>query len=188
MGLNKSNLIELTLQGLKTRMNENGTIFVQHDKGFVRDAVCKFNNPASDKEIQNTEKELGFSFPKDYRKFLTLHNGAIIFGHEYYGGGMKLFSIEESINEKQTTDYLPKGYYPIGYYEGEYVYININKLENGNKNYLAIMDELADNEEVPINMNFEIWFDRFIIAQGERFWNWPIYTADNYYEAHEIDE
>ncbi len=39
-----------------------------------------------------------------------------------------------------------------------------------------------------MKLNFEIFLDRYIMSQGADFWEWNIYTAENYYRTHQGDE
>ncbi len=43
-------------------------------------------------------------------------------------------------------------------------------------------------EYEPMKLNFEIFLDRYILSQGSSFWEWNIYTAENYYRTHQGDE
>jgi cell wall assembly regulator SMI1 len=52
-----------------------------------------------DYEIKNFEEEINISLPEDYKSFLKIHNGAILFemllGTVNIGGGLHLYSVDE---------------------------------------------------------------------------------------------
>ncbi|BEV37428.1 hypothetical protein BSB_05010 [Bacillus stercoris] len=62
--------------------------------------------------------------------------------------------------------------------------IDKDKLDKGDPNYLFI---LAIGEYTPLNLNFEIFLDRYIQCNGATFWDWPYYTAENYYRTRPHD-
>ncbi|CAI6288200.1 hypothetical protein C7M30_04117 [Bacillus subtilis] len=62
--------------------------------------------------------------------------------------------------------------------------IDKDKLDKGDPNYLFI---LAIGEYTPLNLNFEIFLDRYIQCNGATFWDWRYYTAENYYRTRSHD-
>ncbi|KIN36570.1 hypothetical protein B4068_2169 [Bacillus subtilis] len=123
-------------------------------------------------EIQSFETKHQITLPEDYQKFITLHNGAKIFeilsDGENIGGGLQLFSLEE-IEEELKYEDLFEGIngIPIGHLlEGCHLIIDKDKLDKGDPNYLFI---LAIGEYTPLNLNFEIFLDRYIQCNGQLF-------------------
>lgn len=55
-------------------------------------------------------------------------------------------------------------------------------VKNNQPNYLYLCSFL---ESMPLNLNLELFVDRYIISQGSNFWDWPVYTADNFYKFDE---
>lgn len=47
--------------------------------------------------------------------------------------------------------------------------IDKDKLDKGDPNYLFILEI---GEYTPLNLNFEIFLDRYILSNGEAFWEW----------------
>ncbi|QKY69393.1 SMI1/KNR4 family protein [Lentibacillus sp. CBA3610] len=172
--------VHLTLQGLKRRLDKDNNLLIQKPEGMLLKAECKFNEPASLKDINDFEKETGWKIPDDLQNFLLHHNGALIFESEY-GGGMELFSLNEM--KSNHLSHMPGYCYPIGYYAEEYLFVNSEKCEDYELDYL-----LWDDSSSPVdrwerlNSNFELWFDRFIISQGSHFWEWNIIKPENYYK------
>ncbi|WP_232510151.1 hypothetical protein [Paenibacillus crassostreae] len=73
-----------------------------------------------------------------------------------------------------------EGYLKIGYFYQDNIVIDLKKYKEGQKNYLLIKGHIDHFYEArELNMNFELWFDRFIVSQGSKFWTWSIYTTEN---------
>jgi len=55
------------------------------------------------------------------------------------------------------------------------VVIDLKAFNAGERNYLLVKGYLDQFSEArKLNMNFELWLDRFIMCQGALFWNWFI--------------
>lgn len=166
-------------------MNTNDQMKIISYEGEVREITCSFNSEAVASEIEKFENENSIKLPEDYKAFLTLHNGARIYESidedgDKLGDGLEIFSLDE-IKEYQEIEYLSEHGIPIAHLlEDCYLILDTDKLKGGDPNYLNIM-EFTDLSS--LNLNFEIFLDRYIISQGEAFWSWPIYTAENYYET-----
>ena len=80
-------LIELT-----KRINEKAMI-----KSVLGEEIyCfKWNAPATIKDIQDFENRNECCLPNDYKDFLLISNGAILYKTEYEDDGYKLLSLEE---------------------------------------------------------------------------------------------
>jgi hypothetical protein len=162
-----SELLKMTLEALHKRLDEENTILVQNEEGFLEKQQFIFNPPASEEEI----KKLPFKIPSDYEAFLKICNGDKLFYSPEYGGGLQLFSIEEILEDYQYIDY-PKGWFPIGYgYDGCRLIIAPDSQRKG---YLYWLDDGGSLEDPSgfLNLTFEKWFDYFIVAQGCKFWEW----------------
>ena len=91
-----------------------------------------------------------------------------------------LTEFSNSIGYRLPSD----GYLKIGYFYQENIFIDLKLFGNGEKNYLFVKEHISQfSEGRPLSMNFELWFDRFVISQGTKFWNYPIYTAETYHTA-----
>ncbi|CAJ1001053.1 SMI1/KNR4 family protein [Brevibacillus aydinogluensis] len=165
--------VEKTLSALKERIAKNQT-FIQQEDGETFEVDYVWNEPATEAEILSLIETTGWMIPEDYKEFLLLHNGASLFVAEM--SAMKLHSINEILTyfEEYEEFYkysYPKSWYMIGTYHGygEYLFIDSERVKQGKKDYLVIVEE-GDTQRVPLN--FEEWIDRFIVCQGEHFWNW----------------
>ncbi|MBS4207366.1 SMI1/KNR4 family protein [Bacillus sp. FJAT-50079] len=175
-------LVKQTLHSLKKRLEDNYQIIeLQNEQGHVFKATCTFTPPASEKDIIYFEKETGFILPEDYKAFLQISNGCRLFDDVQFGGEIELFSLEKIIELNQ--DYDPyEGCFVIAYIYQDHIVIHSNLYSQNSRNYLfwkSHIDQLK--EAIPLQMNFELWLERFIISQGVKFWWWPIYTAENAY-------
>ncbi|MGE7762302.1 SMI1/KNR4 family protein [Peribacillus simplex] len=180
-----SHFVQNTLSGFKELLNNNDQMKIISYEGEVREITCSFNSETGTAEIEKFENENSIKLPEDYKAFLTLHNGARIYESigedgDKLGDGLEVFSLDE-IKEHQEIDYLNENGIPIAHLLNDcYLILDTEKLKDGDPNYLNILEftELSS-----LNLNFEIFLDRYIISQGEAFWSWPIYTAENYYRT-----
>ena len=181
-----TNFVHNTVNGLKSLLDSNGVIKLFGSEGEVTETLVTFPAyGASYEEIQNFESKHQLSLPKDYTKFLTQHNGARIFDiisdGENIGGGLHLFSLEE-VEEQLGYVELFEGVngIPIGHLLEEcHLMIDKNRIDQGDPNYLYLFEDGL--EYTPLNLNFEIFLDRYIMCQGQPFWDWRYRTAENYY-------
>lgn len=185
-GINElSHFIQNTLSGLKQLLNNNDQMKSVAEEGEVYTVSCSFNPPIKISEIETFESEHDIKLPEDYKAFLKLHNGARIYESVdddgvNIGGGLHLFSLDD-IKETQEVEYISEHGIPIAHLlEDCYLILDIEKLKSTDPNYLNIL-EFTDIKI--LNLNFEIFLDRYIISQGVPFWSWPIYTAENYYRT-----
>ena len=160
--------IKINLEALKKRLDSKGLLEVQQEEGYVEKMKVAFNPPATGEELQ----KLSFTVPKDYKEFLRLQNGGLIFTHPEYGGGFELFTIDEILEHRAIPGYdYPDNWFPIAYgYDGCYLIVTDKTVGNG---YLYVMDTGYDFEDnMFIGMTFEDWLEKIIIAQGSKFWEW----------------
>lgn len=180
-----SHFVHNTLSGLKKLLDNNEQMKTISEEGEVYTVSCSFNAPIKTTEVEMFESEHDIKLPKDYMAFLTLHNGARIYESVdddgvNIGGGLEIFSLDE-IKEHQEIEYISEHGIPIAHLLNDcYLILDTEKLKVGDPNYLNIL-EFTDIKI--LNLNFEIFLDRYIISQGVPFWSWPIYTAENYYRT-----
>lgn len=170
--------VEKTLEGLKKRLVEN-KLTVQRREGFVEEMEFCFREPATEEEIQEFTRSTGVHLPEDYQAFLRLHNGAVLF-KPWYGGQFELYGLSKIIELKRSALFL-ENWYPIGYQDGGYLLLNADKANKGDNDYLIWWESSIFENAQPLNLNFELWLDRFIIAQGTKFWYWPLNNVHRYY-------
>lgn len=165
--------IEATINGLKQRLNSDGTLNVQREEGYVFQAKCTFNSPVTEEEIHQFEKDTNWKLPMSFKQFLLKNNGARLFKHVKCGGGYELLGLDEI--RDNHLDYMPEKWYPISINNGDYLFIDSSKVEKGKDDYLVYFEH--DSDICPENgrrilLNFETWLDRLIVSQGAEFWSW----------------
>jgi hypothetical protein len=178
--LTKKKLIQLTIQGLKERLDENSNLIIQKNNGTIQKVKCEFNEPTTLENIKSFEEETKWKIPEDLQSFYMSHNGALIFEGEY-GGGLEIYSLE-NISQNHLP-HMPQKYYPIGYYEGEYLFVDSDKAQKNELRYLLWDDSSSPVDKwQKLNVNFEIWLDRFIVSQGSYFWEWDKMNLEKFYD------
>ncbi|MCG5252501.1 hypothetical protein MCW62_14415, partial [Brevibacillus agri] len=99
-------------------------------------------------------------------------------------GGHNLFSFSKCLDKGGHYN-LPDGCFIIAYlFDGCQIIVDTNKYKAGNKtSYLWYLDSCCPFEDaLDLQMNFELWLDRLIIAQGCGYWHWPSSTGNTYYK------
>ncbi|MWC29776.1 SMI1/KNR4 family protein [Paenibacillus sp. MMS18-CY102] len=163
--------VNLTLEGLKQRLSSHGTLICQANRGYVFEASFEFYEPASQDRIDSFLKSTNWIIPADYRSFLEIHNGAKLF-EDSFGTSFKLFSLAEI--QAYHTDYMPDDCYAIGMQAGmgTLLMIDSTAVRNGSEEYLSWFEA---GEFHPVKSNFQLWFDRLVMAQGTVYWGWNIF-------------
>ncbi|GAB6988773.1 SMI1/KNR4 family protein [Paenibacillus pini] len=174
-------IIIKTLTSLKIRLNNNEKqqIEMQLAEGYLTQGVFKFYPGASETEIDEFCKYIGYELPKDYIEFLQFCNGCQLFNHPEYGGESYLYSLEEIqlYAHEEPLD----GYIKIGNVYQDHIVFDLKRYHLGDMNYVLVKGHIDRFDECrELNMSFEIWFDRFIVSQGSKYWTWPTITATNY--------
>ena len=177
------NLVELTLNGLKKRLDSDNTLIKQAEWGYAEQSKCYFRPPAPQNEIDSFFDELDLTIPNDFRQFLLIHNGAVLFEFEIFGY-QQIFKHYIQWGDKER---IPQGWYPIGVdANGDMLYIDSNhcKEKKRENEYLFWKehDKNIDDSAIDITMNFERWLERFCVCNGEPFWLWQFETSQTYYD------
>ncbi|TWJ45707.1 hypothetical protein CHCC5027_2448 [Bacillus paralicheniformis] len=99
------------------------------------------------------------------------------------GGGLHLFNLKEIDTElKDEEFYADVNGIPIGHLLEEFdLMIDKEKLKNKDPNYIYLLEDGLEYK--PLNLNFEIFLDRYVMCHGQPFWEWRYYTAENYYRT-----
>ncbi|MEC1548275.1 SMI1/KNR4 family protein [Bacillus rugosus] len=176
--------IEKTLEGLKELLDERGQMKILGKEGTLNEVECQFFTRATDQEITEFEKKLNVTLPEDYRVFLKTHNGARIYDVMIYGsnvgGGLHILSLKEIYESMQTIALLKPTFIPVAHLlDGCYLLIDKTKAST-DPNYLWLLNQ---TEYEFLNLNFELFVDRYIVSQGANFWKWNLYSAENYYRT-----
>ncbi|MFC7782905.1 SMI1/KNR4 family protein [Rossellomorea sp. GCM10028870] len=176
-------ILNKTLHALKKRLDEKGNMEIVAEQGNIHTVHCSFNPPIESGDLKAFQEERKWMFPEDFQQFLSQHNGAkmyeMLLGSINIGGGLQIYSIEEikEINDALKSLY---DYIPIGYVLENNLLISRTAIERDDPDYLYIAGTSLKPE--PLHSNLEIFLDRFVVSQGSNFWEWPNYTAKNYYK------
>ncbi|WP_340398511.1 SMI1/KNR4 family protein [Paenibacillus sp. FSL H8-0079] len=178
------NIVELTLEGLKKRLDSNNSLLIQGSTGYSEPAKFTFYPGSSNQEIDSLFEEFNLVIPWDYKAFLLSHNGADLFEHPFYGGGIQLYSLNMIRQVYIDYDYvsmIPQGWIPIGSDNGDMLFLNTNECIDRFSSYLYWTEMLFVDSAIKVDMNFERWFERLIICNGAHFWNWNNESSERYY-------
>jgi len=171
--MNEHYFVKDTLDSLKKRLDNNESLLIQQDKGYVFNAKFSFNTPATQENIEEFCNQTGWTLPNDYQIFLKDNNGAKLFC-DPFGSCVHLYSLEECI--QNHLSYMEKEFIPIGYYLESYLFIDSNRVKNNREDYLLWFESGGKNYR-ELSINFATWLDRLVMAQGAVFWDWPIYRS-----------
>ncbi|UNT53628.1 SMI1/KNR4 family protein [Lysinibacillus capsici] len=171
--------IELVLKSLNKRLDRENRITLQRENGEILNVTCDWNSPISDHELQEFSLKTHHVLPKELCLFLKQSNGAKLFNNDGLGlDFFEIFNLSEMlnyVNEYYANIYYQSAYdknwFMIGNYRGygDYLFVDSQKVTNGEDDYLIFVHE-GDIQR--LTMNFETWLDRFIVAQGARYWLW----------------
>ncbi len=143
------------LADLKQKLNNGQCIIRGEEMQF------DFHDPAPTEEVASFEEVVGI-LPEDYKGFLRLHNGAVLY-QPWYGGGVEIHSLNKTLELYTSLDYLPRNWLPIGYVVDQgYVIIDLGKQEN----YMIFLGSLLLDEAQSLEMNFDQWLTRLITTEG----------------------
>ncbi|GAA0381234.1 SMI1/KNR4 family protein [Bacillus horti] len=166
-------LIHRTLHSLKSTLEKQNNIMkILDTTGQLYDTSCTFYDSATENDIQLLEHNIGKQLPLDYRHFLKICNGCSLFDMLDYGGENQLYSFEKILLYHETNLDFPDKL-AIGYILGDSILIDLNKTTTNTGNYLhrTVVGQ-PPSESTPFNSNFETWLTRFIVAQGNKYWEW----------------
>ncbi|MCY8343151.1 SMI1/KNR4 family protein [Bacillus haynesii] len=183
-----TSFVQNTVNGLNSLLDQNGVIKILGSEGEITDTLVTFSDRgASQSDIRAFESHHQLSLPADYKKFLTLHNGARIFDilldGVNIGGGLHLFNLNEIDTELKDEElYEDVSGIPVGHLLEECdLIIDRERLKEGDPNYLYLLEDGLEYK--PLDLNFEIFLDRYVLCHGQPFWEWRYYTVENYYRT-----
>lgn len=179
-GVLKKEKFMKSIETLKERLTDNNTLFVQNEGGFTGEMGFEWREPATDLEIKDFETQHNIILPAEFKNFLKISNGAILFKDIQYGQwGCQIYGLDEIIgisNQVKSWGYeLRPEWLVFATWLGDcdILVFDLNKSKIG-KNDCIIDGEQGERVEDWINIkgNFEKWIDRLIVAQGAKYWRW----------------
>ncbi|GMK40427.1 hypothetical protein PCCS19_34830 [Paenibacillus sp. CCS19] len=165
----------LSLSALKDRIRRNPIFEIQRELGYTMTCSFLFYNPATEQLLSEFCNDTGFNLSHGFRKFLMIHDGAILFKDQSNRAEPPwlIFGLDQIVDHLNDFP-APEHMYPIAKYDQTIIYVNDLLLKEGKDNYLydrTIYDP-SDHEGTAIGLNFELWFERLIVSQGAHFWFW----------------
>lgn len=143
---------------------------------LAEETYCfQWNTPATIEDIETFECRNQCSLPSDYKEFLLISNGAIIFKSEYEDDGYKLLSIEEM---EKVTQEMKDDEYDISnkcycfvqcLFSDDVLLFDLQKQTN----YIIDGDVgYPSNEWEYIQSDVNKFFIRLFQCNGAMYWRW----------------
>jgi len=187
----KQNLILSGLDGMNKEENMNAVtalmsrivnnkLEVQLEDGYIVEMGFEWNPPASEEEIKDFESMNMFTLPMEYKEFLKITNGAVLFKDIQYGQwGCRIHGLSDLLevtNAVAEWGYdLPPSLIVFATWLGDtdLLLFDLEKCANGERRYIVdgSQGEKTTNWGL-LNGSFSKWIDRVIVAQGAKYWKW----------------
>ncbi|UUZ81187.1 SMI1/KNR4 family protein [Paenibacillus sp. P26] len=161
-----------TMTGLIERLKlGNQHIYLQNTNGEVEAYTCSINSPATQDNINYLLDQINMNVPIEYIDFLKYCNGCSLFNHHLYGGENLIYSCDEVVNFYHSLN--AEGCLPIAYILQENIVIDCDAFNQGKEEYMYVkINSSFFDEGINLHCNFETWLYRFIITNGNKYWNW----------------
>lgn len=173
--------IKNIIEAVQRVLDKNNERLLILNDGVIIRSTSNVNPPAKEAVIAKFEQQIGYRLPKDYRSFLLEYDGAHIYQFitdlgSNGGGGLEMFSVQEM---KGNLDYMKvvPHFLPIGSADQQYLAISLEAIEKQDPNYLFLLTHFDGPQA--LNLNLHLFLERFVIAQGVQFWEWPIYGTNH---------
>jgi hypothetical protein len=160
------------MQQFKKRLDySNGLIEIMVSGGNVINTRSLLKPPATKEQIQRLINHFSSEFPPDYLQYLDCCNGASLFEDLQYGGENILYSVDQVILANDTIEH--NGRIAIANICDDRILIDLNLWKKGEDQYLLLCESTNPVEwSGKFCCNFETWLERFLLAQGEKYWYW----------------
>lgn len=167
------------IYSLKKRLIGGRSLCIQSEGGGLSEASFEWNKAASDEEIKSFELLNKICLPEDFKKFLKISNGAMLFEDMKYGQwGCRILGLNEIM--KRTSDSKDWGYdikedwliFATWLGDGDVLVFDMEKYKLGEKYIIDGDQGYQTNEWEYIRGGFGDWISRLIVAQGAKYWRW----------------
>ncbi|MBD8498639.1 SMI1/KNR4 family protein [Paenibacillus arenosi] len=163
--------VEQTINSLR-ELYAHGTRKIQCNEGYVYDSELKFYDPSSDNDISLLLESYS-PLPEDYLKFLSITNGFRPFSNVECSGEIEIFSIDEILSSNEPYDDPTKVIVACVY--NDYFIIDTEAVAQGKKDYMYLLEGISDFDDArSLYCDFQTWLDRFVMAQGNKYWTWRV--------------
>ncbi|MFD2700802.1 SMI1/KNR4 family protein [Paenibacillus shunpengii] len=165
------------LKGLITRTGDiNYRERAYNIDGIEEMYTFKFNSPVSTDIIASKLLvNLEFKLPLDYEDFLSTTDGCRLFEHSQDGSEHDIYGLNEVLTQKEIIDstYEKPELLNVAYILQDYIFINLKEASEGKPTYMYVNDCYSPLEYMrSLNCDFQTWLDRFIVCQGNKYWDW----------------
>ncbi|NMO96645.1 SMI1/KNR4 family protein [Paenibacillus lemnae] len=164
-------ILEKTINSLRA-LYVDGTRKIQGDEGYLYNSELIFYEPSSDIDIARLLDSYS-PLPDDYLSFLSITNGFRPFSNVELSGEIEIFSINEVFNSNESLSDPTKVIVACVY--DDYFIIDTNAVAQGNKEYMYLLEGISDFDDArSLYCDFQTWLDRFVMAQGNKYWTWRV--------------
>ncbi|MEK5056887.1 hypothetical protein BK126_18850 [Paenibacillus sp. FSL H7-0326] len=175
--MSTNNTLNQGLRGLITRTrNNNYSASIYNIDGIEEKYTFKFNIPVSNDIIASKLLvNLNYQLPLDYEDFLRTTDGCRLFEHPQDGSEHDIYGLNEVLTQKEIIDstYEKPELLNVAYILQDYIFINLKEVSEGRPTYMYVNDCYSPIEYMrSLNCDFQTWLDRFIVCQGNKYWNW----------------
>lgn len=151
--------------------NNNGIIEAMVKGGDFEKTRNHLNPPATQEDIQRLTDHFSSEFPQDYIQYLECCNGASLFEDLQYGGENILYSVDQVIMANENIEHNDR--IAVAYICDDRILIDLNLWRKGEDQYLLLCESVNPVEcSGRFFCNFETWLERFLLAQGHKYWYW----------------
>lgn len=171
--------IKKIVEAVQKLLDSNNEQLLMQQDGLIIRSTSTVNSAAEEAAITKFEQQIGHQLPEDHRSFLLEYDGMNIYQFitdlgSNGGGGLEMFSVQEM---KEHLDYMRAvpHFLPIGFVDQQYLGISLEAIKKKNPNYLFLLTNFDGPQA--LNLNFHLFLERFVIAQGIQFWEWPNSSA-----------
>lgn len=163
--------IEKTLETL-AYLYRNETRIVQCSEGSYSNGKTIFRKPASEEEISRL-LSIYSPLPEDYMKFLSITNGMRPFEDVDWSSENNIFSTSDLMFANEP--YASSSWLIVAVICDDCILINLDDVANNKTEYMYLTVGPCDFIDArSLYCDFQTWLDRFIMAQGNKYWTWRV--------------
>ncbi|TVX85955.1 SMI1/KNR4 family protein [Paenibacillus agilis] len=163
--------IKKTLQELHD-MYAQGTRVVLREEGNNFESICVFQDSATSHDISRLLEKYP-DMPKDYLEFLSVTNGLAPFTETDFFGGGDIYRINSVIEFNAPIKHPTR--VSVAYISDDYIIIDLDDVRSGKSEYMYVLESISDYDDArSLYCDFQTWFDRYIMAQGNKYWTWRV--------------
>lgn len=170
-----------TLEVLAQRAAPENRLEVMHSS-HVWTASFEWQAAATEDEILYLEQTLGQRLPTDYREFLRMHNGVVLYKDLKYGQwGFQLYGTHElAVENREWAENLSGKWraqfiaFAENLGDANVLVFDTSQPTPDGASYAVLEGNAFDNpqEWVCASRSFHEWLEHLVTAQGDKYWEW----------------